>query len=267
MSTPQPLSADRLEALLQQRGEMSARPRPTPREVLATWMGNFGVGVGVGVAAAVLLWLLRAPDAAVLSVPAALGLLAFAAMMVWRGSLDEFSDWRNQRAVRRTVAGLRTQYDAQTRPLRAQLEAAFDEIEALERSLTQVGRERDMALADLGREREIAAQNTRRTFVPAENPTPQDAADAREMVRHYFDTGAHLSRRKAAEARRWSADRHAAAQSLLVRAGVLAVNATQPVMLAQTLDEALGRLNAYLVHARSQQPPVMAAARGYEDDE
>ena len=262
MSTPQPLSADRLESLLQQRGEMSARPRPTPREVLAVWMGNFGVGVGVGVAAAVLLWLLRAPDAVLLSAPAALGLLAFAAMMVWRGSLDEFSDWRNQRAVRRTVAGLRTQYDAQTRTLRAQLEAAFDEIEALERSLTQVGRER-----------RLAQQAGRHTFVQAEAPEPHDASephdakDAAEMIRHYFATREHLSRRRAKMDKGWPADRHAAAQSLLVRAGVLAVNATQPVMLAQTLDEALGRLNAYLVHARSQQPPVMAAARGYEDDE
>ena len=32
MSGPQPLSADRLEALLQQRGEMAQRPRPTPRQ-------------------------------------------------------------------------------------------------------------------------------------------------------------------------------------------------------------------------------------------
>jgi len=267
MSAPQPLSADRLESLLQQRGEMSARARPTPREVFAKWLDNLGVGVGVGVVLAVLLWLLHAPNGVLIGVPTALGFAAFGALMIWRGSLDEFNDWRNQRAVRRTVSGLRTQYEAQTRTLRGQLEAAFDEIEELERALRQVGHERDLALLDLGREREMAAQNTRRTFVPAEAPEPQDAADAREMVRHYFDTGTHLSRRKAAEARRWPAERHAAAQSLLVRGGVLAVNATQPVMLAQTLDEALGKLNAYLVHARSLQAPSATRNNSYVEEE
>ena len=163
---------------------------------------------------------------------------------------------------------------AETRYLdRAQLEAAFDEIEALERSLQQVAHERDLARLDLGRERRLAQQAGRHTFVQAEAPEPHDASephdakDAAEMIRHYFATREHLSRRRAKMDKGWSADRHAAAQSLLVRAGVLAVNATQPVMLAQTLDEALGKLSTHLIHARSQQPPVMAAARSYEDDE
>jgi len=215
------------------------------------------------VAVAVGLWALRAPDGVMVSGSIAVGLLAFGGMMTWRGSLDERSDWRNVRAVRRTVTAARQQYDAQATVLRRQLDAAFDEIEALERSIDQVGRERDLALLDLGRERDLAAQTTRRTYVPAEEPQPQDVRDAHEMIRHYFATGSHLSRRRAADDKRWAADRHAAAQGLLVRAGVLAVNATQPAMLAQTLDDATRKLTAYLAHARSRQAPAAVTSSTY----
>lgn len=259
MPAPTPVSNDRLEHLLQERSEMTARPRPTPRQVLAAWMDNFGVGVGVGVAGTVLLWMLRAPDGAILAGALSSGLLTFAGMMAWRGSLDERSDWRNVRAIRRALQAARQEYDGQVRTLRKQLDMAFDEIETLERSLDQTARERDMALADLGRERQLAQQNTRSTFVAKEAAQPQDVRDANEMIRHYFDTRTHLSRRQADELKHWSATRHTAAQKLLMRAGVLAVNATQPQMLAQTLDEALGKFNAYLARARSlRQPPVTA---------
>ena len=198
MPGPQPLSADRLEHLLQERSEMSQRPRPTPRQVFETWMENFGVGVGAGTAAAVLLWLLRAPDGVLLTGSASVGLLIFAGMMAWRGSLDERSDWRNTRAVRRTVTAMRQEFDGQARTLRRQLDAAFDEIETLERSLDQVTNEKNMALLDLGRERQLAQAGQRQTFVPKEAGQPQDVRDANEMIRHYFDTGNHLSRRRAA---------------------------------------------------------------------
>lgn len=264
VNAPQPLTADRLEHLLQERSEMAQRPRPTPKQVIATWMENFGVGVGAGVGVGVLLYLLRAPDGALLTGSISIGLLAFAAMMAWRGSLDERSDWRNTRAIRRTVTAMRQEFDGQVRTLRAQLDAAFDEIETLERSLDQVSSERDMALLDLGRERQLAQAGQRRTtYVPMEPAQPQDVRDANEMIRHYFDTGQHLSRRRAAEDKRWSAERWKAAQSLLERAGVLAVNATQPQMLAQTLGEALGRLNTYLVHARSLQAPAIVQQDSY----
>lgn len=263
MPGPQPLSADRLEHLLQERSEMSQRPRPTPRQVVATWMENFGVGVGAGVAVAVLLFILRAPDSVLLTGSLAIGLLTFAGMMVWRGSEDERSDWRNTRSIRRQVTAMRSEFDGQVRLLRQQLDAAFDEIETLERSLDQTAHERDMALVDLGRERQLAAQGKRSTYVQPEPAQPQDVRDAHEMVRFYFDTGRHLSRRRAVEDKRWTAERWKAAQSLLERAGVLAVNATQPVMLAQTLGDALGKLNTYLVHARSVQSPAAAQQNGY----
>lgn len=276
MTTPAPISADRLEHLLQERQEMSARPRMTPREVFAKWLDNAGVGVGVGVAAAVGLAAFQAPEGALLTVAPSAGLLAFAITMAWRGTEDERSGWRNTRAIKRTVAAMKRQYDedvasirgeatAQTATMRRQLDAAFDEIEALERALDQTANERNIALLDLGRERKVAA--TRTNFVKPEDPATQDVLDAREMIRYYFDQRRHLSRRRAADDKRWSAERWKAAQGLLERAGVLAVNTTQPAMLAQTLDEALNKLDAYLTHARSQEPPIVAQARPYVEYE
>lgn len=257
----QPLSADRLEHLLQERSEMSQRPRPTPRQVVATWMENFGVGGGAGIAAAVLLYVLRAPADVLATGSVSIGLLTFAGMMAWRGSLDERSDWRNTRAVRRTVTAMRQEFDGQVRTLRRQLDAAFDEIETLERSLDQTAHERDMALLDLGRERQLAQAGQRQTFVSKEAALPQDVKDAQEMIHHYFATRQHLSRRQADDLKQWPATRHDAAQKLLLRSGVLAINQTQPKMLAQTLGEAVGRLNTYLVHARSAQaPPIVQTA-------
>jgi len=84
MTTPTPLSADRLEHLLQERGELQARGRMTPREVFARWLDNAGVGVGVGVGTGVVLWLFRAPDAVMLTAAASAGLLAFAVTMACR---------------------------------------------------------------------------------------------------------------------------------------------------------------------------------------
>jgi hypothetical protein len=42
----QPIPLEQLETLLDRRAEAQARPRSTPREVLAVWMGNAGAGLG-----------------------------------------------------------------------------------------------------------------------------------------------------------------------------------------------------------------------------
>ncbi len=48
----------------------------------------------------------------------------------------------------------------------------------------------------------------------------------------------------------------------------MAVNGKQPAMLAQTLDEALSKLSTHMVHAHSQQPPIVGARADYvEPDE
>lgn len=271
-ATPTPLSADRLESLLDQRQEMTARPRARPGEVLAAWMGNAGVGVGAGIGFGVVLRVFGAPSPVLGSIAPAAGLLTFAAMMVWRGAIDEGRDAANSRAIRREienmraeVAAIRSAAQAQTATMRAQLDAAFDEIETLEHSLDQVARERDLALIDLGRERAAAAKKS--NWTPAEAAEPQDVADAGEMVRHFFSTGSHLSRRQADDLKHWPATRHAAAQGVLVRAGVLTVNKTQPVMVAQTLDEATQKLGAWYARVAAQQPPVIAPAATYVESD
>lgn len=264
-ATPTPLSADRLESLLDQRQEMTARPRARPGEVLAAWMGNAGVGVGAGIGFGVVLWVFGAPPPVLGSIAPAAGLLTFAAMMIWRGAIDEGRDVANSRAIRREVAAIRSAAQAQTATMRAQLDAAFDEIETLERALDQVARERDLALIDLGRERAAAAKKS--NWTPAEAAEPQDVADAGEMVRHFFSTGSHLSRRQADDLKHWPATRHAAAQGVLVRAGVLTVNKTQPVMVAQTLDEATQKLGAWYARVAAQQPPVIAPAATYVESD
>lgn len=259
VQTPKPLSAERLESLLQERGDMAARPRQTPREVLAKWMDNFGVGVGVGVAAGVGLWFAGAPDSLLWSAAPGAGLVAFGGMMAWRGSLDERSDWRNVRNVRRTVTAARQEFDSQVRTLRGQLDMAFDEIETLERSLDAVTQERNRLAHDLGRERQAAQAGGRVTYVPPVEVTPQELSDAAEMLRYRYSAGAHLSRRRAAEGKRWTQPRWEAAQTVLSDAGVIAVVSGQTQYPA-TLDEALQMLGAYMLHAHQLSAPAINKA-------
>ena len=101
----QPIPVEQLETLLDRRAEQQARPRATPREVLAVWMGNAGAGVGaallVGVGCSVFgvqLW----PTAA--SAAGAVGGVVFGAAMVWRALTDEATAQLSNRRVRRLVA-------------------------------------------------------------------------------------------------------------------------------------------------------------------
>lgn len=269
-SQPQLLTSDRLEHLLQERSEMAARPRPTPKQVIATWMENFGVGAGLGVAAAVVLYALRAPSAALLTGSVSVGLLTWAGMMAWRGSMDERSDWRNTRGVRRTVTAMRQEFDGQVRTLRRQLEAAFDEIETLERSLDRMTNERDNAIAELTRERQAAQAQGRSTFVAPRSIADQDVSDATEMVRFRYQSGQHPSKDKCNEQYKWSDDRWKAAQTVLVDARIIQVNKTQARWLSQSQDDALIQLGTYMLHARRMSVPAINATLGitiYPEDE
>lgn len=262
MSAPTPLTQDRLDALLHERAEMTARPRSTPREVLAKWLDNFGVGVGASVATGVGMWLLHAPDTAMAGTAGAAGLATFAAMMVWRGMIDEASDWRNVRSVRRIVSATQRDYATQTRTMRTRLDAAYDEIEALERSLDRMTHERDVAVAELTRERHTAQTNARSTFVPAVEVTPQELADATEMVRWRYQFSRHLSRRVAEDTKQWTQPRWEAAKTVLEDAGVITITngvTTYPA----TLDEAMQRLGAYMIQARRMSVPAVNRAVGY----
>lgn len=249
------LPASELDALLDRRAEQQARPRQTARDVLAKWLDNAGVGLGVAGGAALLTWLVKAPADVIIEASIALGGLSFAGLMIWRGTIDEAERALSNRRVRQTVAQMRSTYDEHLQRLQGQLERAFDEIEELERTIGQVSHERDIALLDLAHARE-QAQDTRRTaFVPSEAATPQDESDAREMIHYRYVVGKHISRSVATGDKRWTQERHATAQGLLVRAGVVRLNGNQPVYVCRDETEALSKLAAYLLAARSKLPP------------
>lgn len=258
---PRQLTTDALETLLHERSEMSARPRLTPREVMARWLDNLGAGVGVGVVVAVPLVVFGAVDAATVAAPAA-GLLTFAVLMAWRGSQDERDEWRNPRAVRRIVSAMRAEYESQAKIMHVKLEAAFDEIEALERSLDRMTHDRDVAVSELTRERLAAQSSGRSTFVAPVEVTPQEVSDATEMTRWRYQFNRHLSRRVAEDTKQWSQPRWEAAKTVLEDAGVIVITngvTTYP----PTLDEAMQRLGSYLLQARAMSVPAINKVVGY----
>jgi FtsZ-binding cell division protein ZapB len=262
----QPLTGEQLlERGLGDRGEINARPRPTPREVIAAWIGNAGVGIGAAVGTAVVLYVTKAPDAVLVTGSLLTGAAVFAGMMIWYGSIDERADWRNVRQVRKAYKMLAHEYAAGVKRLETQVDTLLDtideadaEVNELRRSLDQMTRERDLAIYDLTREREQAGQrsNGRNTYVPPVELAPQDIRDATEMIRYYYDTGKHLSRRKASEGKNWTQPRWEAAAQRLTDARVTTVTSGQ-TEYPQTLDEALQLFAAYMLQAKQLSVPTI----------
>lgn len=259
--TTRPINIDEL---IQQRTEVARRPRPTVREVLAQWLQNAGGGIGIGVVVAVAAWVGQAPESWMMQAPVAAGLSTFAVLMAWRAGLDELMDARRIIAARRQMEQRVAAAEARMRNTRTQLEAAFDEIEALEKSVERLTYERDSALTEAGRQREAAANRQRSTFTPAANVAPNVINDAYEMIRYRFDHGRYLSRRRAEEERGWAQERHRAAQQLLLDAGVATVNGTQPQIVPETLDAALTQLGSFTVRAGMAPPPIQPRSWGDE---
>jgi len=260
-----------LDAALGERTEIIARPRPTPREVLAAWLGNFGVGIGGGIVAGVALYVAGAPDTVLWSGSLLTGATVFAGMMIWYGSQDERADWRNVRRIKRAVKAIEAHHAGKTERLQVQLDRALDaldeadQVEAqLNKALDTMTRERDMAIYDLTNERKQAAQrsNGNSTFVSPRELAPQDVQDATRMARHYYDTGEHPSKDKSVDRWKWSEDRWKTAQSVLVDARVMAVNKTQAKWIAQSMDEAFRLMGEYMLHARRLSVPTVNKTLG-----
>jgi len=258
-----------LERALAERAEIVARPRATPREVLAAWLGNFGVGVGAGIVTAVGLYVAGAPDGVLLTGSLLTGAAVFAGMMIWYGSQDERADWRNVRHVKRAVKLIAAAHADRADRLQVQLDKALDALDEadaveaqLRRSLDEMARQRDRAMYDLTREREQAGQrsNGRSTFVPPAELAPQDVRDANEMIRYYYDTKEHLSRRKATDKARgvkaWTEPQWDEAKSNLDRAGVIRIIKGQ-TEYPGTLYEALTIFGEYLLHVRNLSVPTI----------
>lgn len=270
----QPIPVDQLETLLERRAEAQARPRATPRDVLAVWMGNAGAGVGaamlVGVGCSVFgvqLWPTAASAAGV-----AFGVVTGAAML-WRGIEDEATARLSNKRVRRAVENIqRAAYEDKHRR-DMQLSAAYDVIEELERTVGQLEHRLNLAHVDLGNARR-SAQPT--NWVRPVEVSAQDEQDARAIIHHRHSTGKHLSRAAATANKGWTQQQHKAAMALLEAAGVVRGDSTQPTYLhadrdnpaVYRLSEALAALDTHLIHARSKEPPVMPQAAHYvEDDE
>lgn len=260
-----------LDAALGERTEIIARPRPTPREVFAAWLGNGGVGIGGGIVAGVALYVAGAPDTVLWSGSLLTGATVFAGMMIWYGSQDERADWRNVRRVKRAVKAIEAHHAGKVERLQAQLDRALDaldeadQVEAqLNKALDTMTRERDMAIYDLTNERKQAAQrsNGNSTFVSPRELAPQDVQDATRMIRHYYDTGEHPSKDKSVDRWKWSEDRWKTAQSVLVDARVMAVNKTQAKWIAQSIDEAFRLMGEYMLHVKRLSVPTVNKTLG-----
>ena len=268
----QPIPVDQLETLLDRRAEQQARPRATPREVLAVWMGNAGAGVGAalltGVGCSVFgvaLW----PAGA--QVAGAVGGVVFGAAMVWRALVDEATATLNNRRVRRAVDNIERSAAEQVRRRDVQLAACYDVIEELERTVSQLEHRLNLAHVDLGNARRSAQPGN---WVRPVEASARDEKDARTIIHHRHATGKHLSRAQATANKGWTQQQHKNAMTLLEAAGVVLGDSTQPTYLHADMDnptvyrlaDALAALDTYLIHARSKEPPVMPQAARYDDE-
>ena len=259
------LPPDLLEQALGERTEVVARPQRTPRQVLGMWMENAGAGVGVGAVVGVGLYFAGAPESVLLSGTAAGSIVVWGALMAWRGSADERAMVLSERRVRKAWKMLEQSYDAKAQRLQAQYAKALDalddadQVEAqLRRALDTMTRERDMAIYNLTREREEANQRStgRNNFVAPVELAPQDIRDATEMIRYYYVTKEHLSRRKAESLKKWSQTRWDAAKTHLDRARVISI-VNGVTEYPDTEDEALQTFAAYMLQAHQMSVPTI----------
>jgi len=253
-----------LDAALGERAEVIARPQRTPRQVLGMWMENAGAGVGVGAVAGVGLYFLNAPESVWIGGAAGSSIVVWGLLMALRGSADERAARSSERQIRRSIKALEQSYQGRLDRTAAQLTRALDALDEadateaqLRRSLDEMARQRDRAVYDLAREREQAGQrNGRSTFVAPAELAPQDIRDATEMIRFRYDTGEHLSRRKAVDTKGWSERQWDAAKVHLDAAGVIRIIKGQ-TEYPQTLDEALGIFGEYMLHALQLSVPTI----------
>lgn len=260
--------ADMLDRGLSAQADQFARPPDTARVVFADVLRDAFGGVGGGVLAWIALSATGAPDSVLWTWPLLAGAGVCGGLLILDATKDNFRAWRNGRQIRQAFRQLERDVEAERADWQHDRDVyldALDEAAArigeLERGLNEMTKQRDLAVYDLSRERQNAQTNGRNTYVPPVEIAPQELADAAEMLRYYYANGVHLSRRKAADAKRWSQPRWEAALQLLQDANALALPNGAP-QYPQTLDEALRRLGDYMVHARGLSAPAINRAVG-----
>lgn len=263
-----------LERGLADRLEISARPRPTPRQVFGVWLENIGAGLGVSVFVGVGLFAVQAPESVLWSGAVFSGAAVFGGLMFIRGSSDEYATWKNTRKIRQAWKALEKDYKAKHERMHAQLNRALDEIDVMEiemgelrRALDRMTTERDSAILEKKRALEQAQAANNRNFVRASNTSAQVVTDAHEMLRYWFESkGEKWYSRNVANSFGWSDKRHRAAQQLLVDSGVVVINEKRPRVMEATLDAALRVLNDHVARVDSVYVPDASSA-SWEGDE
>ena len=263
-----------LERGLADRLEISARPRPTPRQVFGVWLENIGAGLGVSVFVGVGLFAVQAPESVLWSGAVFSGAAVFGGLMFIRGSSDEYATWKNTRQIRQAWKALEKDYKAKHERMHAQLSRALDEIDLMEieigelrRALDRMTTERDSAILEKKRALEQAQAANNRNFVRASNTSAQVVTDAHEMLRYWFQSnGEKWYSRNVANSFGWSDKRHRAAQQLLVDSGVVVINEKRPRVMEATIDAALRVLNDHVARIDSVYVPD-ARSVSWEGDE
>lgn len=244
-----------LEDLIADASARASRPRLVPREVLAQALQNLLAGVGAGSAT----WAVMAYTAAPWSIETGLVVAISVAggLMVWRGMADEIYDMRKLNTIKRTAERLATDATQRANVAEKRLEAALDALDDLERAMLQTQRDLDAERILRAQLQERVASMPRRTnYTTARaEPEPQDARDAREILRRWYQGGDYMSRPKAIEVG-WTQQRHTAAQRLLRDAQILLVNEKQARIVPATLDDATKLLSDHLIRIKAQAEPL-----------
>ncbi len=259
-----------LERALGERNDVATRPQRTPRQVLGMWMENAGAGVGVGAIIGTGLYFLGAPDSVWIGGAAGSATVVWGLLMALRGSADERAARSSERQVKRAVKALEQEHAGRAQRLQTQLTRALDaldeaddEIAQLRKSLDEMARQRDRAIYDLTHERDAAAQrgSGRGKFVAPVELAPQDVRDATTLIMYRYETGQHLSRRKAVDNKGWSERQWDAAKAHLDAAGVIRIIKGQ-TEYPQTLDEALATFGEYMLHTLQLSVPTINKTAG-----
>lgn len=269
-----PLSAQQmLDAGLDVRANIAMRQQRTPSQVLGMWMENIGAGVGIGAIPAVVLVFVGASVETWAGAWLVVGACAGGWLMWRRGSIDESAMRKSEHMIDKAFRQQEADCESQIQQAQVELEiervdwrnqrkvfldeidSAAAEIEQLKAANDELARERDRALTALNFERQNASRRNgtgEPVFVPADDPTPQHVKDATRMLSHWYMAGEHPSKERSKELWKWDQTRWQAAQRVLVRAGVLTINSTQPKWADVPMGEAYRKLGEHLIHSEER---------------
>jgi hypothetical protein len=259
-----PLSPTDMDRLTREQAEILSEPPRTVGDVLVALVVAGVLGMAVAVVTGVCLDAMGAPGGLLWSWAGRAGLLAASiGLAVWS------IPWRQVRLALWWREARQVVAQAEFRKLEAYREIVTlrARISQLELALANAEQDRDEARRDVYRIEQEARAAANPNYVTSESITPQMVADARRMIQYWFASAntqeerRSLSRTEAGDAPyRWSQPRHRAAQSLLVKAGVLYINGTQPEITVEPLNVALRKLVDYVERVRAQEAAARASA-------